>query len=268
MSRNRWIALAAASLSLAAVSTQASAADHRWGGDLDVAVTLIGDNFSAFVGSDGYYARPYNYYRPDYGRYHRWNRGHRLRTDVVVTRAGYLKRVYYRRGRVVDAEIIGRVDRRGNWRYFERGYDDHPRYHRRGDYRDHRYDGRRRYYERRSRHGDDRYYDRRRDWRDDRYEDRHDRRDDRHDDRRDRRDDRNDDRRDRRDDRRDDRQDDRRDRRDDGRNRDYRRDSRYDGSWRGDETSVVTGRVMYETDDDGLIIRPTKTVVGRVARDN
>lgn len=248
MRRNTLIALATAGLGLTVLQAEAQASDRR--SDVDVAVALIGGDFAAFIGSDGFYAHPYDHYRPGFGRYNHWNRGHRVRTEVVVTRGGYLKRIYYRRGRIVDSEIIGRVDRRGNWRYFDRGFDDHPRYHRRGDYRDHRYDGRVRSYRRSSRY-------------DDRWDDRYDRRWDRYDDRRDRRDDRYDDRRDRRDDRRDDRD----DRRDDRRDRDYRQDSRFDGTWRGDETSVRNPRV-YESDAEGLVIRSKQGVVGRLVIDD
>ncbi|WP_198912337.1 hypothetical protein [Parvularcula mediterranea] len=255
MGTKPWIAALAAGLSL---SLGGAALADRGGPDIDVGVRLDGANFSALIGTDGF-----RYWNDFYPRHHGYF-GRGYRTDTFITRGGYIERVYYRRGRIVDSVIIGRVDRWGNHRYWNvrdrygryhdyRGWNRrHARWDDRWDRRDRRYDWR-----------DDRR-DRRRDWRDHRYDDRRDRRDrrdDRYDDRRDRRDDRYDDRRDRRDDRRDNRRD--------------RRDSRYDSPYRGDQgstgvrarTDVLKNPEKYLKDDDGLIIRSESGVVGRLVKE-
>lgn len=93
-----------------------------------------GWNGSLFWSNWDYWDRYDNYYwRSDYG--HRYRRG--LRSELIVTRDGYIKRLWIRRGRVVDVDIVGRVRndrRRGRdygWYDDDRRWDDRRRDRRR-----------------------------------------------------------------------------------------------------------------------------------------
>ncbi|MCQ8185229.1 hypothetical protein [Parvularcula maris] len=240
----------AAAMSLGAFSGSAEARHRDGGVDL---VLRIG---SGTIVPSLWYNNGYGYYHQ---RYHPRSRfRHGLQTRTRITRGGFVERIYISRGRIIDTEIVGRVDRYGNSRFF------------RNDRRFAGHRGRNLWYyndwyddsfRRSGRHSRDRWaYDDRRDRRRDRYDDRRDRRDDRWD----RRDDRRDDRWDNRDDRRDDRRDSRRDRRDgEVRGRvmpsDDTLDRRLEGGRRGraeileneedfrarNKGDGVTGRVVY-----------------------
>lgn len=181
----------AAGAAAAALSLAPAHADHRSGLDIDIFL----------AGGSGWVDTGFATWRQPYtGRHGRYYGRRGVRSEISVTRNGFVELVTYRRGRIIDVDRIGRVDRRGRWNYYDgfrrshwRGWEDSYYSH----WRDRRHSGRADRYDRRYDH-----YTDRRDRRDNRYEDRRDHRDDRRDDRNDRRDDRND-RRDRRDDRND-----------------------------------------------------------------
>ncbi|NRA29856.1 MAG: hypothetical protein HRU11_06285 [Parvularculaceae bacterium] len=198
----------AAGAAVVALSLTPAHADHRSGWDVDIFL----------AGGGGWVDTGFATWRQPYtGRHGRYYGRRGVRSEICVTRNGFIELVSYRRGRIIDVDRIGRVDRHGRWNY----YDGFRRSHWRG--------------------WEDSYYGY---WRDQRRWDRYDRRYDRYADRRDRR---WDDRRDRRDDRRDDRND-RRDRRDDRNTdgRDRRRWEYRDSSNPNANTYGIQGRVMVD----------------------
>jgi hypothetical protein len=165
--------------------TGTAAADHRRG-NVDL-VLRIG---SGTIAPSLWYSDGRGYFHRSFHPRSRFRHG--LRTETRITRRGFIERLYISRGRIIDAEIIGRIDRYGNRRFFRQDHryshghgrrswrydgwygDDFGRRHTRRDHRrDHRYDRRRgeNWAYEDSRQGDDNFYWDERDSRDDRRRD-------------------------------------------------------------------------------------------------